>query len=71
MLLAGSHTAALEGWEIPVLPLKGGDIVARGVKAGPEVARVLRAVESRWIAEEFPDAERVGELLDLELTATA
>ena len=71
LLLAGSHTAALEGWEIPVLPLKGGDIVARGVKAGPEVARVLRAVESRWIAEEFPDAERVGELLDLELTATA
>ncbi len=71
LLLAGSHTTALEGWEIPVLPLKGGDIVARGVKAGPEVARVLRAVESRWIAEEFPGLDRVRELLDLELTATA
>jgi len=70
LLLAGASTALLHDWDIPTLPLKGGDIVARGVKAGPEVARILRAVETRWIDESFPDADRVRELLDLEL-ATA
>ena len=70
LLLAGASTAPLHGWEIPVLPVKGGDIVARGVKAGPEVARVLRAVEARWIAEGFPDEGRVGALLDQELATS-
>ncbi len=67
LLLAGQAVAALEGWEVPTFPLKGGAIVARGVTAGPEVARLLRAVESRWVAEGFPDEARVGELLDEEL----
>ena len=64
MLLTGADTAPLHGWDIPTFPLKGGDIVARGVGAGPDVARILRAVEARWVAEGFPDAERVSALLD-------
>lgn len=67
LLLADQSTAALEGWEIPTFPLKGGEIVARGVDAGPEVARVLRAVESRWLEEGFPDRTRVDQLLREEL----
>jgi poly(A) polymerase len=67
LLLAGSDTAPLAGWDIPRLPLKGGEIVARGINAGPEVARVLRAVEARWVAEGFPDRARVENLLDAEL----
>jgi poly(A) polymerase len=64
LLLAGADTAPLAGWDIPQLPLKGGEIVARGVSAGPEVARILRAVEDRWVAEAFPGRERVLELLE-------
>lgn len=64
LLLGGGETTPLDDWVIPTLPLKGGDIVARGVGAGPRVAAVLRAVESRWIAEGFPDVARVNELLD-------
>lgn len=67
LLIAGADASALAGWHIPTFPLKGGQIVARGVGAGPEVARVLRAVEDRWIEERFPDAARVGALLDAEL----
>lgn len=66
-LLAGDDPAAvasLDGWAVPVLPLKGGDIIACGVSAGPEIARLLRAVEAAWVAEDFPDAARVGALLD-------
>ncbi|MDP3673574.1 MAG: CCA tRNA nucleotidyltransferase [Novosphingobium sp.] len=67
LLLTGQSTAPLHGWEAPVFPLKGGAIVARGVEAGPEVARILRAVEARWIAEGFPDDERVADLLEQRL----
>jgi poly(A) polymerase len=67
LLIAGAATAQLDGWAIPQMPLRGGEIVARGVTAGPEVARVLQAVEARWIAEGFPDRTRVQALLDEEL----
>ncbi len=67
LLLAGADTASLEHWAIPTFPLKGGDIVARGIKAGPQVAHILRAVEDRWVAEGFPAEARVAELLDEEL----
>ncbi|WP_210727650.1 CCA tRNA nucleotidyltransferase [Sphingopyxis sp. PAMC25046] len=65
-LLAGDPAAigALSGWTVPALPLKGGDIVARGIAAGPEVARILKAVETEWVAEDFPGASRVAELVD-------
>ncbi|SBV34435.1 Polynucleotide adenylyltransferase region [uncultured Sphingopyxis sp.] len=72
-LLAGDPAAveALSGWAVPQLPLKGGDIVARGVAAGPEVARILKAVEAQWVAEDFPDAARVARLVDQKIGRTS
>ncbi|MGK6321287.1 CCA tRNA nucleotidyltransferase [Sphingomonas sp. DT-204] len=52
-----ARTAA--GWSPPSLPITGGALVSRGLRRGPEVARVLREIENRWIAEGFPDAARV------------
>lgn len=63
LLLAGVDPSPLCGWDIPRFPLKGGEVVACGVAAGPQVARILHAVEDRWIAEGFPDEARVDELL--------
>ena len=63
LLLAGADVSPLAGWDIPRFPLKGGEIVERGVSAGPEVARILRELEDRWVAERFPGRERVLELL--------
>ncbi|BBC73739.1 polynucleotide adenylyltransferase [Altererythrobacter sp. B11] len=67
LLLAGADIAPLTGWEIPRFPLKGGEIVARGVSAGPEVARLLRRLEDQWIAEGFPGRDRIEQLLDAAL----
>jgi len=64
LLLCGADASALQGWCIPRFPLKGGAIVARGIAAGPEIARLLKAVEARWVAEGFPPESRVTELLD-------
>lgn len=55
--------AAVSDWTPPKLPISGGDIVALGIKAGPEVARTLQAVEEQWLAEGFPDRERALSLL--------
>jgi len=67
LLLFGENPAAIIDWSIPRLPLKGGEIVARGVAAGPEVARILQAVENRWIEENFPGRARVEALLGEEI----
>lgn len=67
LLLASADPAALQDWSVPVLPLKGGEIVQRGVAAGPDVARILQAVETRWVEEGFPGRDRVEELLGEEL----
>lgn len=69
LLIAGADLSRLSDWEVPRLPLKGGEIVQRGVSAGPYVAQLLRMVEARWVAEGFPDRSRVLALLD-EVLAT-
>jgi poly(A) polymerase len=71
LLLGGGDARALAGWSLPVFPLKGGAIVARGVTAGPTVARVLQSVEARWVAEGFPGPARVDALLTEELARIA
>lgn len=67
LLLGGFDVSPVQDWTIPAMPLKGGDIVARGIKAGPRVAQILRAVEDRWIEEGFPDRDRAHAILESEL----
>lgn len=56
LLLSGSPVNDLPTWTPPRLPVSGGALVARGLAKGPDVARALRAVETRWIADGFPGA---------------
>lgn len=53
---------SLKGWSVPEFPLGGRDILALGVHAGPDVARVLGETRRRWIAEDFPEPERVRQI---------
>lgn len=68
LLLAGEDARAIDGFTPPPFPLKGGQIVARGVAVGPQVANLLKEVEARWVAEDFPDEARIAQLLDAALT---
>ncbi len=55
---------ALTDWQPPKLPIGGRDILARGIVAGPDVARILAEVETRWVAAGFPDRTSTLKLLD-------
>jgi poly(A) polymerase len=43
-----------ERWSAPKLPVRGADVIALGVPAGPGVGRVMEAFETWWIAADFP-----------------
>ena len=54
---------ALPGrWPPPRLPFNGKGALRLGVKEGPAVAAAIRAAEARWIAEDFPPANRAREI---------
>ena len=67
LLLAGDSLDALTGWTPPTLPISGGPLVAKGLTAGPDVARALHSIEDRWVAEGFPDAARVDAIANDEV----
>ena len=61
---AGDEARMIASWPIPQFPLTGGAIVARGIRAGPDVARILKRIEMQWVDEGFPNAARVEVLAD-------
>jgi len=56
--------ARLEDWQPPLFPLTGGDLIARGLKPGPIVARTLASIEQAWIDNGFPDEEWLTEYVE-------
>ncbi|HET9397573.1 MAG TPA: CCA tRNA nucleotidyltransferase, partial [Sphingomicrobium sp.] len=65
LLLAGkpSEAVAVANWSPPRLPISGGQLIARGVPEGPEVARTLQRIEETWIAAGFPKAEEFEKIV--------
>ena len=54
--MAAPYDALIEtarDWTAPSLPVSGADVVAISVAPGPEVGRLLAAVEEWWIAGDF------------------
>ncbi|MDQ8697786.1 CCA tRNA nucleotidyltransferase [Hyphomicrobium sp. LHD-15] len=44
-------------WRAPQLPVRGSELLDRGLAEGPAIGRVMRAFEDWWIAEDFPKDE--------------
>ena len=56
--------AEIAGWKPPRLPISGGALIKRGLPEGPVVARTLRRIDDRWVAQGFPtgpEFERIVE----------
>lgn len=59
------YLALPQRWQAPDCPVRGADLIARGLRAGPDVGRVLSDFESWWIAQGFPtDTKLVAAKLD-------
>jgi poly(A) polymerase len=43
---------------LPVLPVRGQDILDLGMKPGKAIGEVLKSVESWWVSNGYPDAEK-------------
>jgi poly(A) polymerase len=69
LLLAGESAADLAGWQPPRLPISGGDLIAMGLTAGPEVARTLQAIERDWVAAGFPERSAVRSIARAQVEA--
>ena len=54
---------------LPVFPVKGGDLLAQGVPPGREVGHLLKRLEAHWIAEDFKLGR--SELLEYAQSLTA
>ena len=69
LLLARDAAAArsLTDWQVPVLPLTGGQLIDRGIVKGPEVAKALRRIETAWVAAGFPKGAAFDALVEEEL----
>ena len=60
-----AHVTLPERWSAPQLPVRGADVVALGVPAGPGVGRVVAGFEAWWIGAGYPDdAARVRAKLE-------
>ncbi|TNE57566.1 MAG: CCA tRNA nucleotidyltransferase [Alphaproteobacteria bacterium] len=49
--------AMVEGWQRPVMPLSGEDVMRAGVPKGPQVGQVLAEVEDWWVDADFTEDE--------------
>lgn len=48
--------SAVAGWQPPAFPIGGKDLIAAGVRAGPQLGAILGQLEAWWIGEDFqPD----------------
>ncbi|MBI1649677.1 CCA tRNA nucleotidyltransferase [Hyphomicrobium sulfonivorans] len=50
-----AHLDDAREWQAPQLPLRGADVLKRGIEPGPEVGSIVTAFENWWIAAGFPD----------------
>ena len=57
----------LVNWQVPRLPISGGQLIARGVTEGPDVARTMRRIENDWEAAGFPTGEDFEKLVEAAL----
>jgi poly(A) polymerase len=71
LLLAGrtDDAAAIVSWKPPRLPVKGGDLIRRGLPEGPAVARALRRIEDEWVRAGFPSGEALDAIVSRTLAS--
>ena len=67
LLLRGDAGAVATLRSPPVLPMRGADLIARGLASGPEVGNTLARIETAWIEAGFPQGPAFEALVAAQL----
>ena len=69
LLLAGqtSDAVSIKAWNRPRLPISGGGLIARGLPAGPIVAKTLKQIDNRWVEAGFPTGDAFDRIVSDEI----
>ena len=51
--VAATHLAEIHGWQPPVFPVTGADLLSHGVDKGPALGEMLRRLEQHWVTADF------------------
>jgi poly(A) polymerase len=70
LLLGDGDAAGLRDWEPPAFPISGGALIKRGLSAGPQVAALLKQVETLWVERGFPGDDELKLIADEVVKAT-
>ncbi|CAM3145025.1 Polynucleotide adenylyltransferase [Sphingomonas antarctica] len=63
LLLRGDAEAAATLAPPPSLPIRGADLIGRGLASGPDVGQALARIEAAWIAAGFPQGPALDALV--------
>jgi len=63
------EAGSLSEWQVPSLPISGGQLIARGVTQGPLVAKTLQDIERQWVASGFAAGEAFEQIVAKAVTA--
>ncbi len=50
---ASTALGIIQNWDVPDFPISGGDLMARGMNAGPELGAELNRLEQKWVDNGF------------------
>jgi len=65
------EAAGVGRWNVPRLPIGGGELIRRGLKPGPVVAKTLQHIEREWVEAGFPDADELENIIANALSAAS
>jgi len=65
------EAAEVAAWQSPRLPIRGGQLIKRGLAEGPLVAKTLRRIEDDWVNSGFPQGEEFDRLVAKALATAA
>lgn len=68
---SGEDIRSLANWVRPTLAVSGGDLITRGLKPGPMVARTLGVIERKWVDAGFPGGTVLEAIVNAALSASA
>lgn len=63
-LITAEQWQQWQAWPIPAFPIKGRDLIAKGIAPGPMISEKLRQIETNWIAAGFPSGDTFDALVD-------